>query len=209
MTYRSLLLRAKGRCHKGPSSPTLTTKHILRRNIGTTHWKFFTLSHTAQLTQTRHLTTLFSLTSKLMIVRQEIPSHVALSRGIIPLAILWWSWISRESPSWSWTHIIGVKSLFRLVCRSEVRHRGWRNVLAHHHTTRAKLGQGFFFTFYFVLKSSQLVSKDVIVSGEQWRDSASHIDASLLPQTPLHPGCHATLSRVPCAVQQVLDGSPC
>ena len=159
MTYWSLLLRPKGRCHKGSSSPTLTKKHILRRNIGTTHWKFFTLSHTAQLTQTRHLTTFFSLISKLMIVRLEIPIHVALYRGI-PLAILWWSWISRESPSWSWAHIIGVKSLFWLVCRTEVRHRGWRNILAHHHTTHAKLGQGFFLTFYFVLKSSQLAKSD-------------------------------------------------
>ena len=29
------------------------------------------------------------------------------------------------------------------------------------------------------------------------------------PKLPSHPGCHLTLSRVPCAVQQVLPGSPC
>ena len=29
------------------------------------------------------------------------------------------------------------------------------------------------------------------------------------PKPPSHPGCHMTLSRVPCAVQQVLAGSAC
>ena len=29
------------------------------------------------------------------------------------------------------------------------------------------------------------------------------------PKLPSHPGCHTILSRVPCAVQQVLAGSPC
>ena len=42
----------------------------------------------------------------------------------------------------------------------------------------------------------------VIVSGEQWRDSATHIHVSILPQTPhLSPGCHITLNRVLCAIQ--------
>ena len=48
----------------------------------------------------------------------------------------------------------------------------------------------FFFTLLFV----------ITVSGEQRRDSAIHIHVSMLPQTPLCPGCHVTLSRVPCAI---------
>ena len=44
----------------------------------------------------------------------------------------------------------------------------------------------------------------VIVSGEQQRDSAIHIHVSILPQTPSHPGCHITLSKVPCAYSRSL-----
>ena len=36
--------------------------------------------------------------------------------------------------------------------------------------------------------------------------SQSHIHVSILPQTPSHPGCRITVSRVPCALQQVLAG---
>ena len=43
----------------------------------------------------------------------------------------------------------------------------------------------FFQTFYFVLDYSRLTNNIVIVSGEQWRDSAIHIHVSILPQTPL------------------------
>ena len=40
----------------------------------------------------------------------------------------------------------------------------------------------------------------MIISGEQQRDSAIHTHVSILLQTPpTHPGCHITLSRVPCA----------
>ena len=34
------------------------------------------------------------------------------------------------------------------------------------------------------------------VSGEQRRDSSIYAYVSILPQTPSHPGCHLTLSRV-------------
>ena len=54
----------------------------------------------------------------------------------------------------------------------------------------------------------QPINNVVIVSGEQRRDSAIHIHVSILPQAPSHPGCHVTLCRVPCAVQQVLVGYP-
>ena len=40
----------------------------------------------------------------------------------------------------------------------------------------------------------------VIVSGGQQRDPAIHIRVSILPQTLPHPGCHITLSSVPCTV---------
>ena len=41
------------------------------------------------------------------------------------------------------------------------------------------------------------------VSGEQLRSSAIHICVSIL-QSPSHPGCHMTLSRLPCAAERVL-----
>ena len=40
----------------------------------------------------------------------------------------------------------------------------------------------------------------MIVSGEQWGDSAVQIRVSFLPQTQSHPGCCITSSRVPGAV---------
>ena len=42
----------------------------------------------------------------------------------------------------------------------------------------------FFFTFYFVLGYSEL-TKNVIVTDEQKRDSVIHVHVSVLPQTPL------------------------
>ena len=33
----------------------------------------------------------------------------------------------------------------------------------------------------------------MIVSGEQWRDLATYIHASILPKVPSHPGCHIQL----------------
>ena len=50
-------------------------------------------------------------------------------------------------------------------------------------------------TFYFVLRYSRLTNKVVIASGEQWRDSAIRVHASILPQTPLP-------SRLPHNVEQ-------
>ena len=48
----------------------------------------------------------------------------------------------------------------------------------------------------------QMIYNAVIASGEQRRDSATHIHVSVLPQTPhFSPGCHTTLNRVPCAIQ--------
>ena len=38
--------------------------------------------------------------------------------------------------------------------------------------------------------------------------SYEHIHVSFFPKLPSHPGCHITLSRVPCAVQWVLVGYP-
>ena len=42
-----------------------------------------------------------------------------------------------------------------------------------------------FLTFYFVSGYSRFTNNTVIISGEQWRDSAIHIPVSILPQTPL------------------------
>ena len=70
--------------------------------------------------------------------------------------------------------------------------------------------------FYFVLKilfciGIQLVNNVVIVSGGQQGNSAIHIQVylstyPLSPRLPSHPGCHITLSRVPCAIREVLVG---
>ena len=54
--------------------------------------------------------------------------------------------------------------------------------------------------FYFVLRYSRLINNVVIVSGEQQRDSAIHINVSILPKLHSH-GCPITLSRVPYATQ--------
>ena len=50
-------------------------------------------------------------------------------------------------------------------------------------------------TFYSVLRYGRLTNDVVIVSGEQWRDSAIHVHVSILPQTPLP-------SRLPHNVEQ-------
>ena len=60
-----------------------------------------------------------------------------------------------------------------------------------------------FIVFVFLLNflfciGVQPVNNVVMVSGEQRRDSAIHTHVCILPQLPSHPGCHVTLSRVPC-----------
>ena len=47
----------------------------------------------------------------------------------------------------------------------------------------------------------QPINNVVIVSGEQWDDSAIHIYVSILPKLLSNPGCHITLSRTPCAME--------
>ena len=57
-------------------------------------------------------------------------------------------------------------------------------------------------TFYF-LTGVQTIN-NVIVLGEMQRDSTIHIHVSILPQTPSHPACHITLSRVLCLYSRSL-----
>ena len=57
-----------------------------------------------------------------------------------------------------------------------------------------------FLTFYFTLEYKQ-PTNNVTVSDEQQRDSAIHIHASIFLKLPSQPGCHITLSRVPCSIQ--------
>ena len=52
----------------------------------------------------------------------------------------------------------------------------------------------YFFNFLFWIEV-QLINNAVIVSSEQWRDSAIGIHVSFLPQTPLP-------SRLPCNIEQ-------
>ena len=67
-------------------------------------------------------------------------------------------------------------------------------------------------TFYFVLGYTMitmlivnqnlltLITNVVTDSGEQQRDSAIYM-YPFSPKLPSHPGCHITLSRVPCTIQ--------
>ena len=56
----------------------------------------------------------------------------------------------------------------------------------------------FYFLFCFWVQSINIA----IVSGEWQRNSAIHTLVSIPPpKLPSHPGCHLTLSRVPCAAQ--------
>ena len=59
----------------------------------------------------------------------------------------------------------------------------------------------FFFFFNFLFGIGTEPMNDVIVSGGQRRDLATHTHVSLLSQTYFHPGCNATLSRVLCTIQ--------
>ena len=62
--------------------------------------------------------------------------------------------------------------------------------------------------FKHFLGGVQTINNMVVMSGERQKGSAIHIHVSIVLQTPSHPGWHITLSRVPCAIQQVLVGYP-
>ena len=62
-----------------------------------------------------------------------------------------------------------------------------------------------FFNFLFYIEA-QPIYNAVIVSGGEQRDSAIHIKYPFSSKLPSHPGCHITLSRDPCAVEQFLAG---
>ena len=60
-------------------------------------------------------------------------------------------------------------------------------------------------TFYFVLGHGRLTNSAVIVSGEQ---GLSHTYTRIHPPPDSCPVQAATLSRDPCAIQEVLVGDP-
>ena len=62
----------------------------------------------------------------------------------------------------------------------------------------------FFIYFKFLFCIGVQTINNVIVLGEMQRDSTIHIHVSILPQTPFHPACHITLSRVPCLYSRSL-----
>ena len=62
----------------------------------------------------------------------------------------------------------------------------------------------FFFTFYFVLGYSQLTTLWLFQVKSKGTQPYTYMDP-LCPRPPSHPGCHLTLSRVPCAIQEVLS----
>ena len=55
--------------------------------------------------------------------------------------------------------------------------------------------QYFFFLNFLFCIEVELVNNVVMVSGEQWRDSAILVHVSCFPQTLSHPDCHMTWTR--------------
>ena len=66
----------------------------------------------------------------------------------------------------------------------------------------------FFYTFYFVLGYSWSTMLRQFQVNRDGTQPYVYV-CPFSPGTPCRPGCHLTLSRVPCALQQVLAGSPC
>ena len=73
--------------------------------------------------------------------------------------------------------------------------RSYRAFPLSHTTTAVSL------SFYPGVEKITNVSNVVTALGTWQRDSAMHIGVSTLPKLPAHPGCHITLSRVPCVLQ--------
>ena len=89
------------------------------------------------------------------------------------------------------------------------------SVHQHHQEELSKDDLSLKFLYYYFLLFFNVLNKTlfievkpinnvVIVSGGQQRDSAIHIHVSILPRLFSHPGCHITLSRVPCAISRSL-----
>ena len=65
---------------------------------------------------------------------------------------------------------------------------------------------GVLFCFVFdclFCPGASLINNAELVSGEQEGTRPYYYTCIILSQTPHHPACHVTLSRVPCAVQEV------
>ena len=78
----------------------------------------------------------------------------------------------------------------------------WQDLIWHAQCSFSSLRRNIFFFFNFLCYTVvELINNVVIASGEQQRDSAIHYMYPFSPQPPSHPGCHATLSRVPCVLQ--------
>ena len=82
------------------------------------------------------------------------------------------------------------------------------NLNLHSNVVTLELSFFFFFFLLFILYWSNASWQQCDSFRWTKRDSAIHIHACFLPQSPAHPGCHMTLNRVPCAVQYVLVGYP-
>ena len=65
---------------------------------------------------------------------------------------------------------------------------------------------GFFFLSFLFCIEICLINNVLTFSGEQQRDSDTHIYGSILPKLPSHPSRHITLKTVPCAVWWVFVG---
>ena len=102
----------------------------------------------------------------------------------IPMCLEWYIWKlgnQKEGLSQGLTYCILTTNAYFIVCSENVE-------------------LGFILTFYFVLGHSQLTMvKQFQVNCEGTQPYINMYPFS--PKLPSHPGCHITLSRVPCAIQ--------
>ena len=91
----------------------------------------------------------------------------------------WWAAVYGVAQSWTWLR--GLNSSSNVPFRMQ---------------------DIFFFNFkYFFLFWDKPINNVVVVSGEQWRDSARHTHVSILSPNPLPSRLHTALSGAPCTTQ--------
>ena len=112
-------------------------------------------------------------------------------------------------------HISETLAVHQMLCQMDHTENliGLRKKLKFRKKKLSENGNTSMFIFTYLLNflfyiGVQPFNNVVIVSGEQQRNSVIHIHVSNLPRTPPHPGCQITLSKTPCAIQQVLVSYP-
>ena len=112
-----------------------------------------------------------------------------------------WTWVWVNPGSWWW---MGKPGVLQSMGSQRVGHDwatelNWTELLSNSsiQTLISYFAQIFHLTvcFSFELFYFALVSNAVMVSGEQWRDSAILVHVSHFPQTLSRPDCHTTWTR--------------